>query len=390
MIANSNLESMILENCGIESPTSADYVRVRGAMGLAIREAFRNIKVPQKVVSIPLDADSAVVSLLNFGLVHGVTYGSYRGAPALLFNKGEEAIDLEGIVSKIYSNAITIIEGGYSQLVFTFGQTDAAGWSAEVVVTETDLDTQKVLNSSIFNLESGIDNVLTINSYQNASRVKVGVDVFLVIPQAGLDYPLPLISLVKSPSLSRIALPSDYYIGFELNFRDKENRTMLSQEMPMQQFVKWIPLITPDNITAYNTSLLTSNYTDANASYDGTVGFYITHEQIGHFVNIKPAITGYLDIAYAYVPVVDLSPAGQTGIADMFAELLVAGGSYRMLLKKLLTAKSEVEIVTIRALIEEYRAKEKTLKADFTFFLNKSVEAVRIEGFSIIDFSMED
>jgi len=197
----------------------------------------------------------------------------------------------------------------------------------------------------------------------------------------GVDPPVPVNS---------VNLPSDFYIPVEVMFFATSGNRFAELEMSRETYEKWNPNVLL--VTESFNDLVTSGtplelmWTQENFDYDGYIGYHFTETQPRTII-WKPAANGTLKVYYTTFDEQFLANqySNVPNIHAVFSEIVVDGVTTKMLVRKLKTAKTEVEFYGLKTELNEYKEKFKEGVNDFVGYTQKRATSPRMEPFDFLN-----
>lgn len=255
------------------------------------------------------------------------------------------------------------------------------------------MDYRTIIQQISLNL--GVDNPST-REIDVVKRDVYAVLMFLMRKSAPIQKTHNVASLTTSDEST--FLPSDFYLADQVIIYASSGNRYFSKELEHEEYLRWQP--NPElTVESFNELVTDATpqeifYTKENFDYDGYVGWTIPDEMVDNSGTLvyqmiwKPTFTGSMDVLYKSIDGIGLSDVALTitpEIRRAFHDTLVSGGTTKALQRKIMHAKSEIELASMQLSYRLYKDDYDNGVAELAGVTNASSETPRIEPFEYLN-----
>lgn len=189
---------------------------------------------------------------------------------------------------------------------------------------------------------------------------------------------------------SELLMPENFFVAEEVQFFATSGNQYYDEEISHEKFIKWNPS-TDVAIESFNELVKSADApqeiltTDEDAELDGRIGYLFTDEIDIQKLVWKPAINGTVKILYCVTPFEDIDFDATPHMHFSFYDMLVNGCTARELKRRISLAKTEVELIAIRAAHSEYKKDFEDDLSEYAGVVEKKSATPIMQGFNFLN-----
>lgn len=195
-------------------------------------------------------------------------------------------------------------------------------------------------------------------------------------------------NLIITIAQEEVKLPDDWFLPLPngVSFNENTNTSYRSREVSPGVFMQTQVNSLDSDATLQTVYEPTQEV--KNVVYN-TILYYFDTRLDGTYLVYKKAFTGSIDLNYVAIENLCLNDDDNVGVISAFVDAVVAGATIRGLRRKMLDTKDQVEILSIRILLKDYKAEYIENVKDYVGRVQETSNAILATPFTLGDLEMD-